>query len=160
MEKISGVYKITNKITGEFYIGSSKDIYLRWLQHKRLSVWKQQPNNRLYLDFQSCGLENFKFEIVEETDNLREREQYFIGLLKPAYNNANASRLNIERYKNYQKEYKGQHKSYFSTYQREYQRRLCLYNDETLTLAALMQRFRKANIPNPTAEARKYLIEQ
>ena len=26
MNKISGVYKITNTVTGEFYIGSSKNI--------------------------------------------------------------------------------------------------------------------------------------
>ena len=26
MKKISGVYKITNTVTGDFYIGSSKDV--------------------------------------------------------------------------------------------------------------------------------------
>ena len=32
-EKIIGVYKITNTITGDFYIGSSKDVKRRWKVH-------------------------------------------------------------------------------------------------------------------------------
>lgn len=34
MNRISGVYKITNTVTGEFYIGSSKDVKTRWVKHK------------------------------------------------------------------------------------------------------------------------------
>lgn len=34
MNKISAVYKIVNKVTGDFYIGSSKDVKRRWIQHK------------------------------------------------------------------------------------------------------------------------------
>ena len=30
MEKIIGIYKIINTVTGDFYIGSSKDIKRRW----------------------------------------------------------------------------------------------------------------------------------
>ena len=33
-QKISGVYKITNKINGKFYIGSSINIKRRWESHK------------------------------------------------------------------------------------------------------------------------------
>ena len=33
-EIISGVYKITNKINEHSYIGSSIDIYKRWITHK------------------------------------------------------------------------------------------------------------------------------
>ena len=33
-DKVSGIYKITNTITGEFYIGSSKNIRQRWYTHK------------------------------------------------------------------------------------------------------------------------------
>ena len=32
--KTSAVYKITNTITGDFYIGSSKDVKRRWAVHK------------------------------------------------------------------------------------------------------------------------------
>ena len=46
MEKISAVYKITNKITGDFYIGSSKDVKIRWAHHKCKSTWKNNPNKQ------------------------------------------------------------------------------------------------------------------
>ena len=158
--KILGVYKITNNVTGEFYIGSSRNIMQRWAIHKSPSTWKKCPNNRLYLDFQSYGLENFDFEIIEETDDLKNREQYFINLLKPTYNANRAFGHDLERYRlssrrstrRYQKSEKGKNT------QKEYYSRLCEYNGETLTLAALKSRFSYANIPNPTAEARKYLI--
>lgn len=32
MEKICGVYKITNTVTGDFYIGSSKNAKQRWIE--------------------------------------------------------------------------------------------------------------------------------
>lgn len=105
MEKISGVYKITNKITGDFYIGSSKDIKGRWVRHKSPSRWKQHPKSLLYKDFQEYGIYNFNFEIIEETNSIREREQYFIDLLKPTYNSNRASGWNIERYKESKRKY-------------------------------------------------------
>ena len=48
--KISGVYKITNIITGDFYIGSSKDIKHRWTAHKAPSRWNEHPNCTMYQD--------------------------------------------------------------------------------------------------------------
>ena len=48
--KIIGVYKITNTITGDFYIGSSKDVKQRWAVHKCPSTWKNNPNKQLYKD--------------------------------------------------------------------------------------------------------------
>lgn len=43
MNKISAVYQIKNKVTGEMYVGSSVDVKRRWSQHKRQSVWKAHP---------------------------------------------------------------------------------------------------------------------
>lgn len=45
METISAVYKITNTITNDFYIGSSKNVKQRWAVHKRPSMSKKHPNN-------------------------------------------------------------------------------------------------------------------
>ena len=99
--KIGGIYKIINLETNECYVGSSVDIKQRWSNHKCPSTWKKCPNNKLYIDFQKYGLDKFSFEIVEETDNLKEREQYYIDLLKPIYNDRRANGLDIERFKEY-----------------------------------------------------------
>ena len=41
MKKIIGVYRIINTVTGDFYIGSSKNIKQRWAEHKCDSTWKR-----------------------------------------------------------------------------------------------------------------------
>ena len=65
-EKISAVYKITNTITKDFYIGSSKNVKHRWAEHKRPSTWNRCPNNKMYQDFQKYGIDKFVFEILSE----------------------------------------------------------------------------------------------
>ena len=106
-EIISGIYKITNTITGDFYIGSSKNVKQRLAVHRCKSRWKQYPNNPMYIDMQEYGLNKFVFELLEvvEAEKLKEKEQYFIEILKPKYNNINANSLNIEKRKKYNKEY-------------------------------------------------------
>ena len=160
--KISGVYKITNTVTGDFYIGSSKNVKQRWRDHKKPSRWKRYPNNPLYLDMQKYGVDKFVFEILEEVEagKLKKTEQQFIEKLKPTYNNIRAKGLDIERRKESKKEYmKEYHKSdKFKEYQKEYQNQLCCYNGQTLTLCALSTRFRRRGISNPVIEAKKYLI--
>ena len=149
MKKISAVYKITNTITGDFYIGSSKNVKLRWMQHKRLSVWNRCKNNPMYLDMKNYGIDKFELEILEEVeaDSLKETEQRFIKTLKPTYNNYNAKGWDIERQK------KSHRKA-----SNNYENQLCCYNNEVLTLATLSMRFIKAGISHPTLEAKKYLI--
>ena len=61
MNKISGVYKITNVITGDFYIGSSKNIKQRWNDHKKPSVWTRYSNSMLYRYMAQFGLSSFSF---------------------------------------------------------------------------------------------------
>ena len=174
--KISGVYKITNTATGDFYIGSSKNVKQRWACHKCQSVWNEHPNCPMYLDMQKYGLNNFEFQIIAEVeeDKLKETEQQFIEMLKPTYNSCNAKGLDVERKKEYKKEYNKSDK--FKEYQKQYNKsdkgkesnkksknkydnQLCNYNGETLTLCALSSRFRRAGIEHPTLEAKKYLIK-
>ena len=149
--KISAVYKITNTVTGDFYIGSSNDVKHRWASHKCHSKWKQHPNNQLYKDMQEYGKDKFVFELLAEVEieKLKETEQQFIETLKPTYNQMNAKGLNIDKYKNYQKEF-----------YKEYDNQLCSYNGELLTLCALSTRFRRAGIPHPQIEAKKYLLNK
>ena len=96
---ITGVYRITNNITGDFYIGSSGNVKHRWANHRSPSTWAQHPNLRMYQDMTQFGLNNFTFEILEETDNLKVREQYWIDLLNPSYNSMNSKGIDIERHK-------------------------------------------------------------
>ena len=176
MEKISGVYRITNTITGDFYIGSSKDMKRRWAHHKCKYVWNKCPNNQLYKDMQKFGVNGFVFEVLEvvEESFLKEREQYFIETLKPTYNRCNAKGWDIERYKESHKKdkYKEYQKEYMKEYQKsnkgkeshkkannKYNNQLCNYRGQTLTLGALRERFKRQGISNPTAEAKKYLIK-
>ena len=160
----SGVYKITNTITGDFYVGSSKNVKRRWAEHKKPSVWKKYPNSTMYLDMQKYGTDKFVFQVIEEAEigQLKVAEQYFIETLKPTYNQMNAKGLNIERYKDYQKSDKRKkyQKEYHRKYDKEYQNQLCSYNGENLTLKALRIRFQKAGIEHPTKEAKKYIIKE
>ena len=162
MNTISGVYKITNTITGDFYIGSSKNVKQRWANHKKPSKWKEQTNNPMYLDFQKYGVDKFAFEILAEVeaDKLKETEQQFIEKLQPTYNDRNANGWNIEKRKKsnkkYQKSDKGKESNRKS--KRKYDNQLCSYNGETLTLCALQMRFKRMGLYNPTQEAKKYLI--
>ena len=148
-EKISGIYKITNTVTGDFYIGSSKNVKHRWTFHKCPSSWKRYSNSQMYLDMKHYGTDKFAFEILAEVevDSLKEMEQQFIETLKPTYNNYNAKGWDIERYKEYHKEF-----------YKEYNNQLCYYNGENLTLKALSSRFYRAGIPHSAKEAKKYLV--
>ena len=154
--KISGVYKITNTITGDFYIGSSLDIKKRWRSHRSSATWAYNTGMKLYQVFMKYGLNNFAFEIIEKTDNLHEREQYWIDKLQPTYNSKRANGWDIEKYKEYQQSEK--YKDTRRKYMKKYRSQLCLYEGETLTLNALKIRFYRQGIPHPTLEAKKYLL--
>ena len=188
MEKISAVYKIVNEVTGDFYVGSSKDVKSRWAKHKCPSSWKTEPNKQLYKDFQKYGLDKFRFQILApvESEYLKKVEQEFIEMIHPAYNDKNAKGRNIERKiecnkRYYQsekcKEYehsekrKEAHRKAVRKYEqsekgkeahrkahRKYAQQLCSYNGETLTLDILRKRFKRAGIEHPVIEAKKYLI--
>ena len=162
MTKISGVYKITNKITGEFYIGSSKDVKERWHGHRNISNWKRFPNVKLYQAMAQYGRDNFTFEVVEETRNLKEREQYWIEQFKPIYNDRRANGLNIERQKTYKKEYNHSDngKEAKRKSNKKYWNQNCYYMGETLTLSALKGRFQRAGIECPLQEAKKFIIRE
>lgn len=189
MNKISAVYKILNTITGDFYVGSSKNVMRRWANHKCPSTWKEHPNSPLYQNFQKYGLDKFRFQILAPVmpEYLKVVEEEFIELLHPTYNKVNANGEDIERrketqrkyrqtekYKEYQKEYQQSEKGKESVRKyrqsekgkevnrkgtRKYLNQLCTHNGETLTLITLYTRFRRAGIEHPFAEAKKYLIK-
>ena len=164
MEKISGIYKITNTATSDFYIGSSKNVKRRWAEHKISSTWDKCPNNPMYQDMKQYGVDKFEFQTLEEVeiDRLKEKEQQFIDKLQPTYNSNRANGRNVVKYKKHKKEYqKEYHKTdKYKEYKNGYNNQLCCYNSEILTLCALTTRFRRAGIKYPTIEAKKYIIQQ
>ena len=85
MLKKCGVYKITNKINGKFYIGSSINITDRELRHKSDLSCGTHHSEHLQRAYDKYGKENFKFEILElcNEEDVVKREQYYLDKLKP-----------------------------------------------------------------------------
>lgn len=81
MSIISGIYKITLKDDGRFYIGSAADIYLRWRWHRNSQTQLIGKMIKKY------GKGAFLFEVVEKVEPIKElleeREQYYLDTLKP-----------------------------------------------------------------------------
>lgn len=155
--KIIGIYKITNTATGDFYIGSSKNVYARWRGHKSPAEQRRHMS-KMYQAMQDYGLEVFKFEIIEECskEELKEREQYYIELLQPTYNKIRAVGHDLEKRKRYVREYSKTDKC--KKRQKEYDNQLCIYNGKEYTLHTLRTLFYRKGIIHSTIEARKYLI--
>lgn len=84
-----GIYKFTNRITGEVYIGKSTNVQRRYNSHKT----KSNPNNKWYNDslfhqaISQYGFENFDFEVVEECEKeeLNDKEVYYISHYNSVY---------------------------------------------------------------------------
>lgn len=99
MNKICGIYKITNIINNHCYIGQSRDIKTRWKNHKIVAY--DSNNNQyeypLYRAFRKYGIESFQFEILEECniDELNTQEQFWIQYYKPEYNQTIGENFNI-----------------------------------------------------------------
>lgn len=80
---VCGIYKITNKATGEVYIGQSVNVAQRWKQHIKCGLGiDASSTNKLYNIMQRTGVWNFTFEILEECsrDKLNEKERFWINM--------------------------------------------------------------------------------
>ena len=181
--KISAVYKIKNNITGDFYIGSSKNVKKRWANHKCPAKWRERPNSPLYQDMQRYGVDKFDFTYLcfVEPKYLKQVEQEMIDFLHPTYNKFRAYLTKEQRHKynkynsiyakkHYQKhkdsirgksrDYCSKHREHYLEHIQAYYRQPCLYNGEEKTLRALICMFRKLGYEKPTQEAKKYLIKK
>lgn len=76
----SGIYKILNKVTGKFYIGSAVNLKARWTQHTGKLRSNIHPNRYLQASWNLYGDASFEFIILEycNKDSLPEREQFWI----------------------------------------------------------------------------------
>lgn len=78
-----GIYKITNKQTGDIYIGQSVNIAERWKQHVKCGLGiDASATNKLYNNMQKYGVWNFTFEILQKCtrDKLNEKERFWIQM--------------------------------------------------------------------------------
>lgn len=82
--RYTGIYCITNILTGKIYIGSSKDCYKRWHLHRHQLNQNKHDNRYLQAAWNKYTKEAFNFSILEicEKDRLilEQREQYWIDL--------------------------------------------------------------------------------
>ena len=79
------IYKITNTVTGDFYIGfTSKTLEERFKKH--LANAKSGSNTYLYKAIRKYGEQSFQIEILQEEGSLNEDEPLWIKTLKPSYN--------------------------------------------------------------------------
>ena len=81
INKVSGIYKITNIKDNKCYIGQSVDIATRFKNHAKCGLGIDTPaNNKLYQAMEKEGLENFTWELLEKCpkEQLNEKEKYYI----------------------------------------------------------------------------------
>ena len=81
MKKICCVYKLTNTVTGKYYVGSTFNLYSRMKYHRYSH--NRNPNKELGNDIEKYGWDAFSVEVLEECtrENVRERERYYIESL-------------------------------------------------------------------------------
>ena len=80
---ICGIYKITNLLTEQRYIGQSVDIAKRWKDHCKCGLGiDASTTNLLYNSMQKDGVWNFSFELIEECPrkDLNNKERFWIQM--------------------------------------------------------------------------------
>lgn len=85
------IYKITNDINDKVYIGKTEfDIQKRFKEHCKDSQYNYE-NRPLYKAMKKYGIEHFTIDLVEECNNIEEREKYWIEYYNSFLNGYNAT---------------------------------------------------------------------
>lgn len=63
-----GVYKIVCSITNKCYVGSSKNIRVRWVEHQRHLNRNTHPNPKLQRAWNKYGADNFQLKVIYRCD--------------------------------------------------------------------------------------------
>ena len=84
------IYKIVNDINNKVYIGKTDfSIEKRFKEHCRDAFRRDYEKRPLYSAMKKYGIEHFRIELIEETNNPDEREIFWIenyGSFKNGYN--------------------------------------------------------------------------
>ena len=95
---VCGIYKITDQLTGETYVGQSKNIQKRWIDHVKCGVGAMPASNanQLYAGMKRDGAWNFSFELLEacQPEELDQKERQFIDLYSSDIVGLNSKRGN------------------------------------------------------------------
>ena len=85
---MTGVYQIVCLKNNRKYIGMSKDIDKRWLQHKYQLKTKKHHSVKLQEDYDKYGENSFRFSVIKECHYLEARtlEASLIDMEQPYYN--------------------------------------------------------------------------
>ena len=84
----SGIYMLTNKLTGDIYVGQSIDLRKRFLNYFNLSYLSRRNELIISRAIIKYGYSNFSVTILEYCDKceLDVREQHYFDTLNPQYN--------------------------------------------------------------------------
>jgi group I intron endonuclease len=82
MDKNCGIYKIINKIDGNYYVGSSSNVLRRWNRHKNNLNHGRHHNIRLLRAWHKYGEKQFEFEVIRNVmeSELLPSEQLFLDV--------------------------------------------------------------------------------
>lgn len=85
---LCGIYRITNSVTGDSYIGSSTNIHERWRAHQRHLKAGTHHNVRLHKAWLTYGSQAFDVTVLElcAAALLVETEQRYLDAERPTYN--------------------------------------------------------------------------
>ena len=89
---IGYVYSIGNILTGDIYIGSTKNFIHRKRQHLSKLKKNKHHSKQLQENYNNLGENVLFFQVIEQVDNINDeiaiknREQFWLDFFKPKYN--------------------------------------------------------------------------
>lgn len=89
---ISGIYIIWNR-QNKVYVGQSKNVGQRWVDHTNKLFARNHQNENLQKDWVQMGAIEFRFDLIEEVDesDLDDKEAYYVKLFGSYYDGYNCT---------------------------------------------------------------------